>query len=29
MVILFNLGNLIITELEGSPASLDEKYHIQ
>lgn len=25
MVIHFNLGNLIITELEGSPLNLDEK----
>lgn len=25
MVIHFNLGNLIITELEGSPLTLDEK----
>lgn len=29
MVILLNLGNLIITELEGSPVSLDEKYCVQ
>lgn len=29
MVILLNLGNLIITELEGSPVSLNEKYCIQ
>lgn len=29
MVILLNLGSLIITELEGSPVSLNEKYCIQ
>lgn len=29
MVILLNLGNLIVTELERSPVSLDEKYRIQ
>lgn len=29
MVILLNAGNLIITELEGSPVSLDEKCCMQ